>query len=322
MSIFEHRPVRLPQRFGFLLIDSFPLMAFASSLEPLRATNTLSEKEYFEWSLLSEDGEPVTSSSGLKVMPDAAVGSEEFDAVVVVAGGNIEHVDCPKAVNWLRRVTRLGATVIGVSTGAFVMARAGILDQRRATIHWEHSEALREDYPELDITNELFEIDGPVITCAGGTAAMDLMVHLIGRQLGHKMASRVTDWFILRKVRDARESQRMDLRSRIGVSHPKLLSAIGLMEENLEAPLNREEIADEVNLSTRQLERLFRKYLHSTPRKYYFSLRMHKAQLLLRQTSLPILEVALACGFVSASHFAKSYREFFGRTPRADRGPG
>ena len=183
-------------------------------------------------------------------------------------------------------------------------------------------DALQEDFPHLNITAELFEIDGPAVTCAGGTAAMDLMVHLIGRHLGHKMSARVTDWFILRKVRDARESQRMDLRSRIGVSHPKLLSAIGLMEENLEAPLNREEIAEEVNLSTRQLERLFRKYLHSTPRKYYFSLRMHKAQLLLRQTSLPILEVALACGFVSASHFAKSYREFFGRTPRADRGPG
>ena len=321
MSIFDHPPERTPQRFGFLLLESFPLMGFASALEPLRAVNAQMEKSVFEWVLLSEDGEAVTSSSGLKIMPDEAVGSEDFDVVVVVAGLNVEHVDCPRTISWLRRIIRVGVTIVGVSTAAYVFARAGILENRRATIHWEHVDGLREDYPHLDISTELFEIDGSVITCAGGTAAMDLMIHLIGRQFGHAAAARVTDWFVLKRIRDRHENQRMDLRSRIGVSHPKLLAAIALMEENLEAPMNREEIAEAVNLSTRQLERLFRKYLHSTPRKYYFSLRMHKAQLLLRQTSLPILEVALASGFVSASHFAKCYREFFGRTPRADRGP-
>lgn len=321
MTIFDHPPERTPQRFGYLLLDDFPLMAFASSVEPLRAVNTQTGKKIFDWVLLSEDGEPVVSSGGLKVVPDAAVGSKDFDVVVVVAGGTVEHVECPRTINWLRRIIRMGVTIIGVSTATHVLAKAGLLENRRATIHWEHASGLREDHPHLNISTELFEIDGAVITCAGGTAALDLMIHLIGRQLGHATATRVSDWFILKSIRDPHENQRMDLRSRIGVSHPKLLAAIALMEENLETPLNREEIAREVNLSTRQLERLFRKYLRSTPRKYYFSLRMHKAQSLLRQTSLPILEVALASGFVSASHFAKCYREFFGRSPRADRGP-
>ncbi|RVU33870.1 GlxA family transcriptional regulator [Hwanghaeella grinnelliae] len=322
MTLFDALPEKLPQRFGFVLVEHFPLMGFASSLEPLRAVNLQTEKKVFDWVLLSEDGQPVVSSSGLTVVPDAAVGGDDFDAVVVVAGLHAESAHCPNTINWLRRIVRRGVTVIGVSAASYIFAKAGILDGRQATIHWEHADGFREDFPHLDISSELFEIDGPVVTCAGGTAAMDMMLHLIEQQLGHNVATRVTDWFLVKQIRQPHEDQRMDLRARIGVSHPKLLAAIGLMEENLEAPLNRNEIAAAVRLSTRQLERLFQKYLRSTPRKYYFSLRMHKAQLLLRQTTLPILEVALASGFVSASHFAKSYREFFGRNPRADRGHG
>lgn len=321
MSIFDGPPDRTPQRFAYLLLPNFSLMAFASSVEPLRAANAITGRTLYDWTFMSPDGGPVATSNGITIVPDRPMGEEVYDAVFLVGGTGAERIDDPRVFNWLRRMLRMGASLGAVSTAAYVLARAGLLDDRRCTIHWEYLEGFREDFPHLDVTEELYEVDGPIVTVSGGTASIDMMSHLIEVQHGHELATHVSEWFLHKQIRAGSEHQRMDLRARVGVSHPKLLAAINLMEENLEATLNREEIAEQVHLSTRQLERLFRKYLNATPRRYYFTLRMHKAQILLRQTSMPILDVALACGFVSASHFAKCYREFFGRTPRQDRGP-
>ncbi len=170
------------------------------------------------------------------------------------------------------------------------------------------------------MTTELFEIDRNRFTCSGGTAAIDLMLNMIARQHGHELAAQVADQFMHERIRDEHDHQRMSLPARLGVRHSKLLGVIGLMEQNLEEPLSRSDLAVSAGLSTRQLERLFRKYLNRSPARYYLELRLNKARLLLLQTNMSVIDVALACGFVSASHFSKCYRDFFGRTPRKERG--
>jgi transcriptional regulator GlxA family with amidase domain len=147
-----------------------------------------------------------------------------------------------------------------------------------------------------------------------------MMLNVIARQHGHELAASVADQFMHERIRDQHDRQRISLPARLGVRHPKLLAVIGTMEQNLEEPLSRSELARGADLSTRQLERLFRKYLNRSPARYYLELRLNKARLLLLQTNMSVIDVALACGFVSASHFSKCYRDFFGRTPRKERG--
>jgi transcriptional regulator GlxA family with amidase domain len=320
--MFEGPPNKTPQHFGYLMLPNFSLMAFSCAVEPLLAANILAGRPLYRWTLLSVDGQPVTASNAIAVMPQASIADENhFDAVISIGGTGAERIKDPRILGYLRRIARMGTHLGAISTAPYVLAHAGLLDNRRCTLHWENVDSFREDYPEIDVSEELFEIDGPIFTCSGGTASIDLMLHLIGAQHGHELAAAVSEWFIHKQIREQGENQRMALRFRLGVSHPKLLAAIARMEDNLETPVEREEIAESVGLSTRQLERLFSKYLNATPRKYYFSLRMQRARILLRQTSMSVLDVALACGFVSASHFAKCYRDHYGHSPRTDRGP-
>lgn len=310
------------EHFGYFLLPSFSLMAYASAVEPLRAANTIAGKPLYRWTVITIDGEPVTASNGMDVVAKADVRSDErYDYLFVVGGTGAEKFKDPRAVNYLRRLSRMGTRIVAVSTAPYLLAHAGLLDSRRCTIHWEYLDGFREDFPHLDITDELYEVDGSILTCSGGTASLDLLLHMISDDHGHDLAAHVSEWFLHKQIREQSEHQRMSLRFRVGVSHPKLLASIQHMEENLESPLDREEIAEAIGLSTRQLERLFRKYLNSTPRKYYFGLRMQRARVLLRQTTMSVLDVALACGFISASHFAKCYREYFGYSPRRDRAP-
>ena len=220
---------------------------------------------------------------------------------------------------WLRKIARQGGIVGALCTGTHLLARAGLLGGYKCTIHWEDLESFIEDHPELDVTDDIFEIDRNRITCSGGTAALDLMLHMITLQHGAELAGKVSEQFIHERIRESHDHQRMALQSRVGVSDPKLLAAIGEMEENLEEPLPLPAIADAVGLSTRQLERLFKKHLGRTPSRYYRELRLHHARLMLMQGSASILSIALAAGFVSASHFSRRYREYFGRTPREER---
>ena len=219
----------------------------------------------------------------------------------------------------LRKLDRKGADVGALCTGSHILARAGLLDGYRCTIHWENLAGFAESFPHIEATSELFEIDRNRFTCSGGTASLDMMLNMIARQHGHELAANVSDQFMHERIRDEHDQQRMALPARLGVRHPKLMSVIKLMEENLEEPLDRGKLAKSAGLSSRQLERLFRKYLNRSPARYYVELRLNRARLLLLQTNMPVIDVALACGFVSASHFSKCYRDFFGKTPRRER---
>jgi len=315
------QPARqLPQKIGLILIPRFSLISFTSMVEAMRLANRMSGRELYRWRFLSVDGRPVRSSSGLMVEADGDLASaKDIDGAVVCGGLDIQRFDDRQLVSWLRRMARRGIDIGAMCTGSHILARAGLLDGHRCTIHWENLAGILEDFPEIEVTAELFEIDRKRFTCSGGTAAIDLMLNVITRQHGHDLAAAVADQLMHERIRDEHDHQRMSLPARLGVRHPKLLAVIELMEQNLEEPMTRCELARRAGLSTRQLERLFRKYLNRSPARYYLELRLHKARLLLVQTNMSVIDVALACGFVSASHFSKCYRDFFGRTPRKER---
>jgi len=318
--MFGAEPGKKTQHIGFFLVPEFSMIAFASAVEPLRLVNRVSEDTLYTGSTYSLDGQPVTASNGIPVIVDGAIAEAEKLDIVFVCSGIHAHKYCDKGLlTRLRRMASHGTDIGALCTGTHILTKAGLLEESRCTIHWENLTAFTEEFPDIDVTSELFEIDRNRYTCAGGTAAVDLMLNLIALQAGFNVAATVADEMIHHRIRDGHEAQRMELRSRLGVAHPKLLAVIQLMEENLEETLSCADLAASVGLSTRQLERLFRKYLKSAPTRYYVELRLKRARFLLRQTSLPILSVALAAGFVSASHFSKCYREHFKRTPSEER---
>ena len=307
-------------RVGFLLVPGYALLPYACSVDPLRAANTLSGRRLYQWINLSPDGAPVEASSGLAIPVACRLAdAPPLDLVLVVAGGNPATFRDPATFDWLRRTARGGARVGGVSGGPWVLARAGLLRSHRLTLHWEHAEAFAEEFPALDLRRSLYEIDRDRLTCSGGTAPLDMMHALIARQHGAALAVAVSDWFMQTEVREGANPQRMALRHRTGTSNRAVLRALEAMEAAAETPLPRDAIAAAAKVSVRQMERLFRLHLGHTPGEHYKLVRLDRSRLLLRQSGLSILEVAVACGFGSASHFSRAYRLAFGHTPSAER---
>ena len=318
--MFGSTAVELPVEIGFVPCKGFSMMDFSSAIEPLRLANRIAGEELYRWHLASQDGRAVRGANGIPIGVNGDLKSiENVETVFVCTGIDVQSTDTSILLPWLRRMATTGMNIGATCTGAHVLAKAGLLDGHRCTIHWENLAAFTEVFPDIEVTTELFEIDRKRVTCSGGTAAIDLMLNMITTQHGYEIAAKVADQFMHERIRDQRDQQRVALPARIGVRHPKLLSAIKAMEDNLEEPLGRQELAELANLSTRQLERLFRKYLKRSPARYYLELRLNKSRLLLLQTAMPVIDVALACGFVSASHFSKCYRDFYGKTPRQER---
>jgi transcriptional regulator GlxA family with amidase domain len=312
-----------PRVVGLYLVDNFTMMAFASVVESLRLANYVSKRELYRWRLFSADGAPVRASNGIPVGVDGALADMDgLPQVIVCAGIGVEAQDHRALVARLRRLATYGTHIGSVCVGTFVLAEAGLLEGHRCTTHWEYVHVLRERYPGLDVRDELFQIDRARFTAGGGTAAIDMMLALIAAWSGMPVAAAVTDVLIHHRMRERDERQRMALSARLGVSNPKLLQAVALMEEKLEAPLACSEIAEAIQLSPRQMERLFRDHLGEKPARYYIGLRLARARHLLRHSGLPILDVAIACGFASASHFSKTYSDHFAVTPSEDRNPG
>jgi transcriptional regulator GlxA family with amidase domain len=308
-------------RVGFVLADDFGMLGFASALDTLRYANRISGRPLYSWNVYSADGGSVRSSAGVRIEVDGcvddAVGS---GLVLVVAGVNAERYRNEGMWEALRRLARRGAVLGGVSLGPYLLARAGLLNGYRCTVHWENLAAFSEEFPRIRVSAEVFEVDRDRVTCSGGTAALDLMLEMMGSRHGTELASQVADACVLDRIRTRGDSQRMPLRLRLGVSHPKLLRAIELIERSQEQRTSQRQLAGGVGLSERQLERLFRRYLDTTPSRYARDHRLARARDLLRQTGMSVIEVAVACGFATASHFTKSYRERFGKSPGEDRG--
>ncbi len=309
-----------PERIGFLLVPEFSMMALFSSVEPLRVANRLSGKQLYSWHIFSVDGEPVASSNGMSLVTEASIAQiERYPTIIVCASFAPDHYADKKLLAWLRRLDRQGSELGALDTGTYLLAKAGLLSGYRATLHWENLASFAEAYPDVEVSGELFEIDRKRCTCSGGTAALDMMLHRISAGHGHELAVAVSESLLHARIRRPDDHQRMAIGLRLRLRHPALLRIVEAMEENIEEPLRLDEFASLGAISRRQLERLFRKAFDDTPTGYYLKLRLRRARQLLEHTAMSILDVSLACGFVSAPYFSRAYRNQFGLSPRQDR---
>lgn len=309
---------------GLVLVPGFPLMSYSAIVEPLRGANHLSGKPLYRWWHASPASGPALASAGTAVVPDFPFGNDdpELDLAMVCAGGNPAKFNNRATFAWLRRLARRGVIMGGISGGPYILAKAGLLAGHRCTIHWEHAPSFQETFPDISLTRSLFEIDADRITCSGGISALDLMITLITRDHGRELAAAVGDWFLHSHVREGVGPQRMDIRYRFGTVNESILTALKAMEANLETPFARHELAAMAGVSVRQLERSFRRHLGKGIHQHYLGLRLERARQLLRETSLPVMDVAVATGFCSASQFARAFRHHFGAPPsRAARWP-
>ncbi|KAA9009191.1 GlxA family transcriptional regulator [Histidinibacterium aquaticum] len=314
------RPAK-PRRFVFVLLDQFTLLCFSCAVEALRIANRMAGHELYTWELAGEGGQMARSSAGIEFVLTMELDELEREDTILLCGGiNVQAATTKRLMNWLRREARRGATVGGLCTAGYCLARAGLLDGRKATIHWENQDSFAEEFDEVTLTKSVFVIDGGRITTAGGTASIDLMLNIIASDHGDELASAVADQLIYSSIRTDQDTQRLSIPTRIGVRHPKLSQVIQMMEQNIEEPISPATLAARVGMSTRQLERLFRRYLNRSPKRYYMELRLQKARNLLMQTDMSVINVALACGFTSPSHFSKCYRAHYDTTPYRERG--
>ena len=310
-----------PRRFVFLLLDRFTMLSFASAIEPLRIANRVSGQPLYTWKLAGEGGDTAVCSNGAAFKLDMGLDEIEREDTVLVCGGiDVQRSTTKPVLNWLRREARRGVTMGGLCTGAYAVAKAGLLDGKKATIHWENQDGFLEEFEDVKLTKSVFVMDGNRWTTAGGTSSLDLMLKVIAADQGEDIANTVADQLIYSTIRTDQDTQRLSIPTRIGVRHPKLSQVIQMMEGNIEDPMSPADLAEEVGMSTRQLERLFRRYLNRSPKRYYMELRLQKARNLLMQTDMSVINVALACGFASPSHFSKCYRAHYNTTPYRERG--
>ncbi len=312
---------RKPRKFVFVLLNDFTMLCFACALESLRIANRMAGRDLYSWDILGEGGDTVRSSAGtdFKVKKDLCeVGRD--DTVLVCGGLDVQVATTKKLISWLRREARRGPMIGGLCTAGYSLALAGLLDGKKATIHWENQDSFSEEFDEVELTKSVFVVDGNRVTTAGGTASIDLMLKFIAEDHGEELANAVADQLIYNSIRTDQDQQRLSIPTRIGVRHPKLSQVIQQMELNIEEPISPSILAKDVGMSTRQLERLFRRYLNRSPKRYYMELRLQKARNLLMQTDMSVINVALACGFASPSHFSKCYRAHYNTTPYRERG--
>jgi AraC family carnitine catabolism transcriptional activator len=306
---------------GFLLIPKFSMMAFVSLLEPLRVANRLARQQLYAWDIISPDGAPVAASNNMTLLADRAMADAgHYQKLVVVASFEPEAAYDRAIAQWLKRQDRAGVALGSIDTGSFLLAWAGLLDGYRATTHWESLDGFAEQFPKVDVGSGLFIIDRGRFTCAGGTAALDMMLHLIRLRHGQPLAAAVSDQFIHAKIRDPQERQRMEPETREGISRPGFARAIELMETHLEEALGIDALCAAAGVSRRQLERMFQRHFRLSPQRYYLDLRLQRARAMLQYTDMSVVEISVACGFGAAAHFSRAYRAWAGRPPSSERG--
>jgi len=304
------------QVIGFFLADTFAMLPFISALEPLRAANRFSGRALYDWQLFSDSGASAVANNAMRLAVNACVhDNATLDRLIVCGPHDPHRYHDARVCRTLRHYASRGTLIGSLDSGSYLLAQADLIKRRRCTIHWENLPGFREAFPLLSVSSELFEVDNGLFTCAGGTAALDMMLAIISQDHGQDLASQVADLFIATDTREASDSQRRSTVERSGVHHQGVVSCIELMESNLEQPISTSELADRVGISPRQLERLFRTHLQTTPTLYYQQVRLQAGRNLLRQTTMSVLEIASATGFTSADYFSRRFRILYGYTP-------
>ena len=301
---------------GVITVDGFALMSYASVVEPLRAANLLNEKILYEIVNITLDKKGSMSSSGVCVFGDNLVGDNlRLDLLLVVAGGDPFLFEDKRLFNWLSKMAAFGTTIGGVSGGPVLLVNAGLMKDRRMTVHWEHVEGLAELHRNIVIERSLYVIDRDRMTCAGGTAPMDMMLALISSRDGATFARFVSDWFLHSEIRSSGVVQRGRLSDRVGCNNSIVLSAVELMENHVADPLTLSDLSNLVEICERQLNRLFQKNLGKSTMAYYRAIRIEKARNLLRNSTLNISEIAEATGFSNPSHLSGVFSNMYGYPP-------
>ena len=310
-----------PYRYGFLLTPDFTLIAFSSAVEVLRMANLTSQQELYRWSVLTLDDAPVASSAALEIQPNLPLANaRELDALFVCAGVNVRKNWSPRLGAELRRLAATNMPLGALCTASYLLARSGVLDEHRCTVHWEYLTSLREEFPRLTVKDDIFEIDRKRYTCAGGTAPLDLMLYLVSRDYGRDVAFAISEEFTVERIRDLGETQEVSVRNQSPGAPDYLSDAVQLMKHNVSERLFVEEIADYLKVSTRQLERAFKRYFNTSPSQYYLRVRLNAARNLLRHSSMTVRAIAIETGFKSLQHFSKCYFDHFKVRPTQERG--
>ncbi|WP_116473945.1 GlxA family transcriptional regulator [Zobellella maritima] len=318
--MFGDRPHSYPQRIGFLLVPGFSLFGLTAMLDPLRHANRLSDRELYQWHLISEQGGLVESSDGIEIKSHQSIRDASKYETLIVCAGDLPHKRItPGLLGFIRQQANLGVDIGSQDTASYITTKAGILNGYRTTMHWENLDSTAEAFPRVDFVQELLVVDRGRFSCPGALSGLDMMLYLIGTQHGNGLATMVADELIYTHKRAHSDPQRTSLQQRLDSRNPRLLEAVQLMELNLEEPLRIAEIAAQLQLSERELERLFRHYLQQTPSAYYRNLRLDQARWMLQQTSQSVTDISVACGFASLSHFTRSYRQRFNKNPSRER---
>ena len=302
--------------YAFILVPGFTLLAFASAVEPLRIANQLSQQPLYRWRVLSDAGRAVVSSSGIPVGVDGALDAQDKATRLFVCAGNPQMAAAdPAIVAAVQRHHRFGGVVGGIGTGAVALAKAGLAKGRRFTLHWENQPGFVETFPDLAPTASRFETDGRLLTCGGGAASTDMMLAIIAADHGGAFAAMVSEMCLRTVMPGVNAEQRSSLAALMSSRNPVLVATVTLMNRHIDEPLSMDELAAAAGYSRRHLERLFRDAVGKTPGEFYRGLRLDRGRNLLSTTDLTLMEVALACGYSTVSHFSKSFRSRFGTAP-------
>lgn len=304
----------------FFVVPGFSLMALSSAIEPLRSVNRLSGESRYVWTVAADALGPVAASNGLEVAATADAGNlPGADLTVVVASYDTESYRNPILFRSLRQLRAERRLIGAVSNGTLLLARAGVLSGRQVTIHWETQRLLAEEYPDLDVVSDIYCWDNGILTAAGGTASMDMMLALISEREGADVAADVSDQFLHGPVRPSTDMQRLDVRWRFQVTDRRLVTAIRTMEAHLADPLRIGQLAGIAGLSERQLERLFVSEFGKSPSDFYLEIRLKAAKGWLLNSTHSLDEISEKSGFSSLSHFSRSFKSWAGESPSAIR---
>ena len=302
---------------GILTIDGFGLMSYAALIEPLRAANLLNDKPLYKIIDINVSNNMSVSSSGVEVKgKNFYEGKFDLDLLLVLSGGDPFLFDNKKIFYWLKKMIKFGTCIGGVSGGPVVLVKAGVMKGRRMTVHWEHSRALMEYDDRILLEKSLYIIDRDRMTCAGGTAPMDMMLALIAKQKGSVFAQLVSDWFLHTEIRAPGVPQRGDIVDRIGTNNYLVVNAVQFMENHIADSLTLNQLGKLCNISGRQLNRVFKKYLKLSTMDYYMFLRLENAKNLMRNSKMSISEISEATGFSNPSHFSSVFTKKFGHSPK------
>ncbi|MEL0436481.1 GlxA family transcriptional regulator [Phycobacter sp. K97] len=305
-----------PQDFYFLLLNKATMLPVAAAIEPLRIANQVTNTRLYRWFVMTEDGAPIRCSNGMTITPDMALRPLPTDSLGFVCAGVEPHSSAGEAtLNWLRRESRFGRSIGGICTGAFALAQAGLIKDQAFTLHWENQPGFIERFPRLTPTGNTFEISGSLMTCGGGNAATDLMLNLIEARHGKQLAIIVADMCLHVRSGGQAAPQKSNFAVAIGSRNQRLLNALQLMQEAIEEPLQISDLCTRLDISRRQLERLFSRYLDQSPMQVYCDMRLSHAFALMNETSMSVTEIALASGFNSTTHFSRQFKRKFGASP-------